>query len=225
MKRIIIVFLLIFPLGLFSQIDVGVLGGGSYYLGELNTNIPFKHTHIAGGVFLRYNYSKRYSFRGSLMAGGLSGNDLSSKYLYNIRRAHSFYTPFVELSGQLEFNFLPYLIGSDKDRYTTYIATGATFLIASYASRPYQVALPMALGFKISVSKSIGFGMEYSYRKTFTDYLDRLGGAEYHILNTSDYYPLKQNAYLHDKDWYSLAVIFISYKLPSNTIKCHVYDQ
>ncbi|MFH2141418.1 MAG: DUF6089 family protein [Bacteroidota bacterium] len=226
MVRIIIIILLFIPLLIKAQVstDFGLWGGGSYYLGELNTSTHFKSIKPAGGAFVRYNYNKRYALTGSINLGALSGNDLSSRYLYQNFRAHTFYTPFVDFATKFEFNFLPYEIGNDKHPYTLYVTNGIAFAIISYASRPYQIAVPTGLGFKFNISKHMGGGIEYTFRKTFTDYIDRMGGSRYYIENSPSYFPLKQKAYLHDNDWYSMIGFFISYNIPKSGVKCHTYD-
>lgn len=226
MKRIIVIILLLSPLFAISQgsVDFGLWGGGSYYLGELNTSKHFKFIRPAGGAFVRYNYNKRYSLKGAVNLGSLTANDLSSQYLYQNFRAHSFYTPFIDFDCKFEFNFLPYQLDNDKHPYTLYVTGGLGFSILSYASRPYQAVVPFGLGFKFNLSKRMGAGIEYTFRKTFTDYIDRLGGNEYFIENSLSYQPLKQNAYWHDKDWYSLIGIFVSYNFPESGVKCHTYD-
>ncbi|MEZ5146310.1 MAG: hypothetical protein R2759_04275 [Bacteroidales bacterium] len=40
-KLILLVLLLTFALTGRSQLEVGIFGGGSYYMGDLNPNIPF----------------------------------------------------------------------------------------------------------------------------------------------------------------------------------------
>ena len=36
--------------------EFGLMGGVSFYLGDLNPDIPFKQVMPAGGVFYRYNF-------------------------------------------------------------------------------------------------------------------------------------------------------------------------
>jgi hypothetical protein len=48
------------------------------------------------------------------------------------------------------------------------------------SSDPYsltQLVIPFGVGFKINVTKRIAVSVEYGLRKTFTDYLDDVGGS------------------------------------------------
>src|SRR5687768_13346430 len=39
--------------------ELGIMGGGMYYLGDLNPLGNFKETHFTGSLFLRQNFSRR----------------------------------------------------------------------------------------------------------------------------------------------------------------------
>ena len=119
----------------------------------------------------------------------------------NFNRNLHFRSPIYELSGQVEFNFLPYETGNSLYPFTPFVFAGVSlfrFNPQAEASNGEWVALqplgtegqattafpdrkkyaltqfsiPMGGGFKIAVNKTFNIILEYGIRKTFTDYLD-----------------------------------------------------
>jgi len=208
-----------------KNLDFGLFGGASYYLGDLNNSRQFYHPHFAYGGLLRYNLNSRWALRASLYGGGLSGDDLISKYKYQRYRKYSFYTPIVDLTAQIELNFLPYKISDKKYKYTPYVFVGGTFLIASYAIQPYQPAIPFGVGFKFNFLPRVGMGLEWAFRKTFTDGLDKVFWYK-DIPTTSldnSYLMNKQIGYYHQRDWYSICGFFITYQFKPSNSDCNTY--
>ena len=73
---IILAFLMIVKLGQAQHSEIGVMGGTSYYLGELNPSIQVANkVNPAIGVFYRRNWSKRYSLRIGGNYGKLAATD------------------------------------------------------------------------------------------------------------------------------------------------------
>ncbi len=208
------------------NLDFGLYAGASYYQGDINSSKLMYAPNFAYGAFIRYAFHTRWAVRGSVFTGGLRGNDNSFKYQYQHFRHSSFSTPIVEATGQIELNFLPYRIGDKKKKWTPYIFTGATFLIASYADHVYQPVVPFGLGLKANLTQRTGVGIEWAYRKTFTDGLDNLSWYEKIPTNTADnsYLLTKQSAYYHQKDYYSFIGIFLTYKIRLTEEVCNAWE-
>ncbi len=228
MKKIILIIILVWgSLNLYSQksMDLGFFGGGSYYQGDLNKSKLFYQMNLAGGAFLRYNFNKRWSTRGNIYAGRLSADDKDFDNKYQQTRAFEFSTLFFELTGQMEFNFLPYTIGNDKTPYTPYIAFGLSGILIPEAINPIQLGIPMSVGVKFNLNANLGMGIAWSYRKTFTDGIDRVTNYESITENpdASKVYS-KQAGYRNDNDWYSIIGVFITFKISPNKHKCHTYS-
>jgi len=228
MKKIFLIIILVWgSLNLYSQksIDLGFFGGGSYYQGDLNKSRLFYQMHLAGGAFLRYNFNKRWSARGNIYGGRISADDKDFNNEYQQIRGFEFNTLFFELMGQMEFNFLPYTIGNDKTPFTPYIAFGLGGILFSDATKPMQIGIPMAFGFKFNLNKDIGLGIVWNYRKTFTDGVDRVTNYE-SLPEYSDANSVydKQLGYRNDNDWYSIIGVFLTFKISPNKHKCHTYS-
>ncbi len=178
--------------------DFGLLGGVTYYMGDLNPNKPFLMSKPAFGVLYRQNFNSRISLRVHGLRGTVAGDDAVSKT--NSDRNLNFESKITEAGVQLEINFFEYFIGSKLHSISPYIFGGASvFFFKPYGnvagqnaelqplttegqSNPYKLyafSVPFGLGVKYSISKLIGLGAEWGMRKTNTDYLDDLSQTYY----------------------------------------------
>ncbi len=196
-----IIFILLFSTAK-AQWEPGVAIGASGYMGEMNSRNPFKFTDLAGGIYLRYNFSDFFAFRGSLMIGKIQGNDSTSNFTYNKKRNLSFTSSIEELGTQLEFNFFRYQPGSKDYRFTPYVFTGFNIFRfnpkATYQGKEYELqklgtegqgttlnkegkyslvnfSIPYGVGIKYNFLDNYTFNVEAGYRSTATDYLDDVG--------------------------------------------------
>jgi opacity protein-like surface antigen len=111
--------------------ELGVLGGTSYYIGELNHQHfqPFKP---AGGIIFRNNLGKRLAFRMHAFYGNIEGADANSKNEWEQERNLNFNSHVFELSGGFEINYFKYMMGRVvKERrgeyYTPYLFIGLSY--------------------------------------------------------------------------------------------------
>ncbi len=188
--------------------EVGVFLGGSYYIGDLNPLIHFNQfTKPAGGIIFRYNFNPRLAARANAFLGSVEGQDSFSGSPTQQQRNLHFKSTISELSAQLEFNFLNYKIGDDRQLFSPYIFGGlAVFrfnpqaqinnnwidlqplgtegqgLPGGATKRKYkrvEMAIPFGFGIKANLSKNIGVSIEWGMRKTYTDYLDDVSRRYY----------------------------------------------
>ncbi|HPE57556.1 MAG TPA: DUF6089 family protein [Bacteroidales bacterium] len=208
-KLILLVLLLTFALTGRSQLEVGIFGGGSYYMGDLNPNIPFLQTSAAYGLLARYNLSSRWAAKLNLYQGSLNGDDDRSGFLPE--RNLSFKNDITELGLNFEFHFLPYFNGSMKSYVTPYIFSGVALLyhnpqldnkdlkdygtegqnntayLEAYSGEDvtrdnysnFVLSIPFGIGVKYSFSQRIAASLEWGMRKTFFDYLDDVSTTYY----------------------------------------------
>lgn len=185
-----------------SRSEIGIMAGGSYYIGDLNRFGHFKGTQPAGSLFYRYNIHSRLSFRVNFSYGNVVGDDKWSKDPLLSNRNLNFKSDIFELGAGVEFHYMPFQLGSKKYRGTAYfLAELAVFRMnpktqyngewiflqplgtegqgTALGTRGhynlFQVAIPLGLGVKLSLGKRASIGLEYGIRKTFTDYLDDVG--------------------------------------------------
>ena len=134
MKKLCLVILSVVTLGVsngYSQMrnDFGFVGGGSYYLGELNPGTQFANVHASFGAYYRRNFGQRLSARLSANYASISGKDtqksIFGKELGYAPRKGEFKSSLVDVSATLEINFLNYFIGASRYFWTPYMILGA----------------------------------------------------------------------------------------------------
>ena len=180
--------------------EIGILLGTSYYLGDLNTT-HFNQPLPAAGLIIRKNIDKRFAYKAEVMYLNIKSDERKSDDTIAKNRGLHFKSPIHELSGQVEFNFLPYQPGNPLYTWTPYVYTGVSIFhfnpqaedsIGSWLDLQelgtegqgttlfpekeryslIQYSIAMGGGFKIAVNPSFNIILEYGVRKTFTDYLD-----------------------------------------------------
>ena len=199
--------------------EVGFIGGGSYYLGDLNT-AHFNNSSVAAGFIIRKNIDRRFCYKAELLYLNLAADDRNNPSdTIAINRGLHFKSPIYELSGQIEFNFLPYDPSNALYTWTPFVYTGVSLFhfnpqaenitgewvslqelgtegqgTSSFPDRSKyaltQFAIPMGGGLKIAVNPSFNIILEYGIRKTFTDYLDDVSTT---FVGNGGSYPLEMN--------------------------------
>lgn len=189
-----------------SKSELGVLLGGTYYIGDLNQFRHFYGTQPAAGLIYRYNYHTRLSFRGNFTYGELRADDADAKSDLNVNRNLNFRTTIFELAGGLEFTYMPFYLGSKRNKGTAYILAeiglfrmnpkteyngdlielqplGTEGQGSDLSSRRNysltQLCVPLGVGVKFALGTKAAVSFEYGIRKTFTDYIDDVGSGTY----------------------------------------------
>jgi len=201
--------------------EIGMFAGASYYMGELNSSKLFYMPSPAIGFLYRYDINSRYALKLTGTFTILKGSDSKSDHLYQQQRNHSFSTLISDISPMIEFNFLPFHAASHSDYYSFYVTAGiGAMFMQSPSNFPVHPVIPFGLGFKYGISKRIVMAAEWTFRKTFTDYIDQLPPDEY-----SNGIPSKQLSYNNTKDWYSFAGITFTYKFALGSNSCPAYGK
>ncbi|MCF8373268.1 MAG: DUF6089 family protein [Bacteroidales bacterium] len=231
-KTIIIILALVFSLSILGQRkgDLGVFGGTSYYLGEINPTIQFLEALPAAGIFYRHTYDLRWSIRGSAYYGKLTGHDRFSPFDFNQRRNHSFTLEIVDFAAAAEFNFLPYVTTSIKYNFAPYITAGLSYMLSLDENVAGTMAVPFGIGFKVNVTERLSAGCEWVWRVSFSDELDGLGDypsdpLQEEFLSDQTAQKYRQKSLIYRNDKYAYTGIFISYKLFYKRYKCPAYDE
>ncbi len=202
--------------------EIGAFVGTSYYMGEINQNKIFYKPSIALSVIYKINLNPRYAIRINAAYAQLQGNDADSKHRYQLTRDSKFDISISEFSTLVEFNFLPYKPSSRYEFFSPYLTLGVGMLVmpSEEGKIPLHPVIPFGIGFKYALNSRIGMAFEWTYRKTFTDYIDQLPKQEYsEIPNIEN----KQRTNNENKDWYSFAGITLTYKFVLGNTKCRAY--
>lgn len=131
----IVLFLAFSNIGNSQSEEIGVFGGGAYYLGEMNHGQQFYKAHFAPGLLYRYNLQdKRWVLRVHFSYTKLEGSDADSEIQSNIDRNLNFQSTIIEAGPIMELNFIEYEIGGrtkfgnkNKNNGTAYIFGGINF--------------------------------------------------------------------------------------------------
>lgn len=201
MRLILFLFISFTPFLSFSQVkEIGIQGGGMYYIGDLNPNEHFKNVNPSFGVLYRQSPNDRISYRLNFLYGSVEGYDSQADSEILVNRNLHFQSDIYELGGKIEISFFPYIIGDYKKPFTPYLFAGISYFRMNpkaeingnwielqplstegqgTSARPgtsqyslNQIAIPFGIGFKFNLSDTWAMGIEWGMRKTFTDYLD-----------------------------------------------------
>lgn len=198
-----ILSLLISSLATMAQVsELGITGGLTYYIGDLNTK-HYYNAKPAFGLVYRYNFNERYAFRLQGLYSRLEAFDSDSPDPNAQYRNLSFTTSLIEVAGLLEINFFPYRAGKEKKSWTPFIFLGAAYFrvnpqadlngvrfdlaplgtegqgTSAGTNEPYaldHLAYPFGAGLKFNL-KRVDIQLEWGLRKTKTDYIDDVSGS------------------------------------------------
>lgn len=217
-------FLLI-SFSIFSQnVELGITGGFSYYLGEINPGKPvLNQPKPTLGFIYRKNLNKRYALRGGVNYAKLAATDKFRSSENAAYRHLSFSSDLWEGYGLLEFNFIPYQLNDRAtSRSTPYIFIGlAAFRVApetrgrnlDKSNSMIALSIPFGVGMKFNLLGNMGFGIEWGMRKTFSDNIDGLSA------NYSGGYQLSNT---QNNDWYSIIGFVLNYKFLTDKDRCNM---
>lgn len=203
------------------NMELGVMTGGCYYMGDANYTTPLSNMSMAGGILARYNFNPRMVIKGDFAIGHIEGSTEGGINTFPGGEHCTFSRNVYELGAQFEYNFFAYGTGAgykDSRRMTPYILGG---LGLTYAPKPAEhvvaMNIPLGLGVKYKLAKRINCGIECTMRITSTDKLDvtrKVG------LTLDDPYGIDSKVF-KNKDSYALMMVYVSYDLFPKYRKCN----
>ena len=172
------------------------------YEGDLKPNsFTFKNSNTHISFFTRIPLTKKLSWKGGFGFGKVQAADRDNRDYLQIRNLDFSssikeaymglefapldlstyrFTPYLNLGASV-FHFNPYTIDANNQKiYLKPLSTEGQGL-ADYPDRkPYkltQIAFAWSGGIKYQITEGINTGIEFSQRKTFTDYLDDVSAS------------------------------------------------
>ncbi|WP_026994440.1 type IX secretion system protein PorG [Flectobacillus major] len=194
-----------------QKIEIGGGLGAMNYKGDISPDLHPSFAKLGGHILFRYNLKNDVSFRASALIGSIYGDDKEVSDPFNQLRGKTFQTTINELSLVTEYNFLNYKYNRYHKDWSPYVFGGIGFMKFSPRDNPVsdykqnQIVLPFGVGIKYNVRGPWDINLEFGTRKTFTDYLDNLGGDD------PDLPKNLQNDYSKN-DMYYYTSISITYK-------------
>lgn len=184
MRRILFgLFLFASFMGSAQTYEAGLFVGGANMIGDVGrTNYILPSGPAFGGIF-KWNKSKRYAWRGSLIYGEFTADDAKSNTTARQQRGFVVDNSVFEGSVGLEVNFVEYNLHKLGPAFTPYLYTGVTYfrydfnyfnggVLQDISQKDGSFAIPMTVGFKYRINQFLIFGAEIGARYTFTDNLD-----------------------------------------------------
>ncbi|MCJ7467430.1 MAG: DUF6089 family protein [Maribacter sp.] len=216
MRKCIILFLFLTSVGVHAQTyEIGVFAGGANNIGDVGRTNFILPSNLAFGGLFKWNKSKRYAWRASMIYGKFTADDSKSNMTSRQQRGYVVDNSILEASAGLEFNFVEYNLHKLGPAYTPYLYTGVTYFrydynyisagqLVSLNQRDGAFAIPMTAGFKIRISQLFILGAEVGARYTFTDNLDASNPAG---SNFEEF----QFGNIFSDDWYVFSGVTLTY--------------
>lgn len=108
----IFTFSCVFSVSFGQRHEIGLFGGGSYYLGDINPKKHFAQTQLTFGGIYRYNINPHWAMRANVYQGKIESSDAVIRY--NQKRNLSFRSDLTEIALGMELNFFPYMTGKES---------------------------------------------------------------------------------------------------------------
>ncbi|WP_301200012.1 DUF6089 family protein [Plebeiibacterium marinum] len=230
-KMLILLFMMAFGIAKSQdRIELGVMAGASYYIGDLNPQKQFYKPGFSYGGIARYVLTDRFALKGTASMVRIKGSYPDNDVLFpEGEQTYSFNRAMGDAALQMEFNFTSYdhpFIGTTN--FTPFISFGLGTTIYKRFSTDIEnnseqtvfiLSLPIGVGFKYKVNKWVRVGAEWSFRKTFVDDLDYVGNNL--PVNPDDPYGFYQETTLHNNDWYSFAGVSITVSMFRRKTECN----
>ncbi|PWL37916.1 hypothetical protein DKG77_14235 [Flagellimonas aquimarina] len=182
--RIVLAIFLCFMVKVSAQTyEIGLFAGGANVIGDVGrTNYILPSGPAFGGVF-KWNKSKRYAWRASVLYGSFTADDSKSSKSSREQRGYVIDNSVLEASAGIEFNFVEYNLHKLGPAFTPYLYTGLTYFrydfnyfdalqVQDINQKEGSFAIPMTVGAKYRLNQFLILGAEIGARYTFTDNLD-----------------------------------------------------
>jgi hypothetical protein len=242
-----------YSIGLGATNFLGELGGANQIGTNYFKDLEWSQTRFAFTTGLRYKLSNYFAFKTNLTYGRVSGDDKLTTEEFRSYRNLSFFSDIFEWNINFEGAFQQEQVGHryrlrkvrgqrGYDPRTEFngkiirlqpLGTEGQGLIPTRNKYSlWQMCIPIGVGFKYSMNRSWGLGVEFGIRKTFTDYIDDVSTTYFDFQNYAGYDPLalqindrsnrrnpertaagQQRGDPRDKDAYMFATFSIHYKL------------
>jgi len=246
---VITVILMTVPGKAQNTADIGLWGGTSTYIGDIDEAGFFKQFSPNFGAYYRYNFNSRVSFRAQFLMGEFAATGLIEGV------ETSFSKNVQDVSFQAEINYLKYILGGKNMPFTSYVLGGIGVAYFKYEMDPVFISsfnpgipglnikhnkgttpvnesvvapsIPFGIGFKYSIGQRLGVGIEYQMRKLFSDKLDNLDDPLAYVTNDVNGALISETTYtdaLHNNDWTGYLGLHVTYKIYTGKKACPSYD-
>ena len=172
MKKLVLILLTLVATEISAQTyEVGLMAGGLNNIGDVGSMNFISPTGPAFGGVFKWNKSKRYAWRASVLYGNFTADDAKSDIASRQQRGYSLDHTIFETSAGLEFNFVEYNLHSLSQAFTPYLYTGITYFrydfnyfdagaLQETGQKEGAFAIPMTVGAKLRINQFLILGAE-----------------------------------------------------------------
>ena len=215
-------------------LEIGFNAGVSYYMGDINYARQFYHPRHNLGASLKFHFSNRVILRLGYFNTKLVGRDADFNNTFQQVRNKEFGVSLNEISAQAEINFLPYIYGDvSRNSFTPYMQVGVAGAFVGRTADDddfFTMAIPFGFGFKKNILPRLVLSIEWAFRWTISDMIDGITNESikkdyqlaYGTPLTEDI-NMKQLGFRYTNDWYSVALVGISYTFKIGGLGCPAY--
>jgi hypothetical protein len=200
--------------------EIGGFFGGANVIGDVGRTNYILPSNIAIGGLFKWNKSKRYAWRASVIYGKFTADDSKSSISSRQQRGFVMDNSILEASAGLEFNFVEYNLHKLGPAFTPYLYTGLTYFRYDYNyfdagqfinanQRDGSFAIPMTVGAKLRLNQFLILGAEIGARYTFTDNLDGSNPEKSNVMQQIN--PGPEFGNILSDDWYVFSGVTLTY--------------
>lgn len=191
------------------RMEVGAMGGGSFYMGDANVRL-FNNMKPAYSVLLRYNLNRRFTLKADIGVAGISGSTTGQEGQFIESQALSFDRNLIDGTVAMEFNFYEFGAPSyspGASRVSPYVMLGAGAV--GYKTDKTKVAfcIPVGIGLKYKFADRFNLGLDLTYRMSLADDLDYATESKFQLTDPQGV----SSAWNKNKDSYFVLKLYVSY--------------
>ncbi|GGK55495.1 MULTISPECIES: type IX secretion system protein PorG [Flavobacteriaceae] len=203
-KNIVLIAFICITTSSFAQIhEIGILAGGSNYIGDIGSEYYINPNSFMGGVIYKWNVNPRISYRGTFTFTQLIADDANATNQARLNRGINFKNSLKELALGLEFNYFEYNLDDFSKTKTPYLlveiaAFNYKTIVSGTDESNYEYetntsfAIPFGVGYKTKLFGDFAIALELKARYTFVDNLDfnndKIDSLKFGNPNSNDWY-------------------------------------
>ena len=168
-----------------SQIhEIGIMVGGSNYIGDIGPEKYINPNSLMGGLIYKWNKNPRLSYRGTFTFTQLQSDDANSNNQARYNRDIYFKSNLKELAIGLEFNYFEYNLDDFRKTRTPYLLFEVAAFNYNIVKRDpndssnneieskTSFSIPFGVGYKTKLFGDFAIALELRARYTFENDLE-----------------------------------------------------
>jgi len=185
--------------------EIGIMAGGSNYIGDIGSEYYINPNSFMGGVIYKWNVNPRISYRGTFTFTQLKADDANATNQARFDRGINFKSNLKELAIGLEFNYFEYNLDDFRKTHTPYILVELAAFNYNIVKRDPKnpsnnkiesktsFSIPFGVGYKTKIIGDFAIALEVRARYTFENILEDNNNFGISALkignpNTNDWY-------------------------------------